>query len=385
MLFLHWRLLNFLLLTFHLSLRAVSIMAIPSRYRIVLRRSMLRMKSKEKCQVRNFEGTHLSFQKPSPQMCSTWFTSDVATFNHNSVGMTNPYLHISVVQQSTIKHVSPTSSTIRKSKASNSEQISQETSIESNISGDSTTDWWPATFINKEKSPPRGWKRLKYHRRVGYGRACYDAVRDRALAWEWETPEQGILIPRTSVEEVDYYHPKHHHHPIRRQSTNAALCVGTCRLVTYSRCALPRFGFRKPNMTSTSRPVFGLWCSNPIQVVYNLVDQRGPRTTYSSTAYATTAGHWLCGEERVTVAMRDFDEEVSVELLSISKPATLWTKLAWPLVHRMQEKFFQGQLNWLQSVATESTPNASKYPTIMSIQTKAISAAHTDSFCDSKR
>jgi uncharacterized protein (UPF0548 family) len=331
-------------------------MAMPSRYRIVLRRSMfLRMKSKGKNQNRNLEGTHLSFQRPSSQMCSDWFTSDVATFNHNSVGMTNPYLHVSVVQQSTIKAVSDTSSIIQKPKPSNSQQISSGTSIQSNDFGDSTTNWWPATFINHENSPPSGWKLLKYQRRVGYGRACYNVVRDRILAWEWETPDQGILIPRNAVKE-DYHH-HHHPYPIRRQSTPTAVCFGSCRLVTYSRCALPRFGLRQS--TLNNHPLIGLWCSNPVQVVYNLVDQRGPSTTYSSTAYATTGGHWLCGEERVTIAMRDLDEEVSVELVSVSKPAVLWTKLAWPLVHRMQENFFQAQLNWLQSVATESTSNLS--------------------------
>merc|ERR1712216_608241 len=48
-----------------------------------------------------------------------------------------------------------------------------------------------------------------------------------------------------------------------------------------------------------------LYVVNPVSVVYDLVDQSGPKmTTFSSTAYATQKGHLLRGEERVTVALR---------------------------------------------------------------------------------
>ena len=81
---------------------------------------------------------------------------------------------------------------------------------------------------------------------------------------------------------------------------------------------------------------------------------------YTSTAFATCRGHWLAGEERVTVALRDDDcnqpergAPVDVEILSLSRPApSLVGKIAWPLIGRMQNTFFVQQLNALEKVAT---------------------------------
>mmetsp|Transcript_47243 Transcript_47243/g.47686 ORF Transcript_47243/g.47686 Transcript_47243/m.47686 type:complete len:167 (-) Transcript_47243:171-671(-) len=71
-------------------------------------------------------------------------------------------------------------------------------------------------------------------------------------------------------------------------------------------------------VTSAKSPVPRLWVINPCKVVYELLDQRLEQNngsssgsskssglTYSSTAYGTLRGHLLCGEERVSVGIRD--------------------------------------------------------------------------------
>ena len=80
-------------------------------------------------------------------------------------------------------------------------------------------------------------------------------------------------------------------------------------------------------------------------------------TTYTSTAYATMKGHLLRGEERVTVAIRDNENQaVDIEIVSISKPGpSLKSKVIWqlPTVGRMQRDFFQTQLDTLEEVANK--------------------------------
>jgi hypothetical protein len=94
-----------------------------------------------------------------------------------------------------------------------------------------------------------------------------------------------------------------------------------------------------------------LYAINPVAVVYDLVDERGPATTYSSTAYATVKGHLLRGEERVTVALRD-SGQVDVEIISFSKPAaSVKGRLVWPVIGGMQQTFFEQQMSSLERVA----------------------------------
>ena len=63
-------------------------------------------------------------------------------------------------------------------------------------------------------------------------------------------------------------------------------------------------------------------------------------------------GHWLKGEERVTVILRDGTQAVEVELISISRPAHWKTKLTWNMIENMQQDFFQRQLSHFQDVAS---------------------------------
>jgi hypothetical protein len=127
---------------------------------------------------------------------------------------------------------------------------------------------------------------------------------------------------------------------------------GSRRLVTYT----------TTGGGSSSRPWFlpriALYTLNPVMVVYDLLDQRGPGTTYTSTAYATLQGHLLRGEERVTVALRDDSDFVDVEILSYSKPAKGWrAKLVWPTIGNLQSSFFEHQLEYLEQVAAAGGTN----------------------------
>jgi hypothetical protein len=66
-------------------------------------------------------------------------------------------------------------------------------------------------------------------------------------------------------------------------------------------------------------------------------------------------GHLLRGEERVTVALRDYDQSVDVEVLSISRPGrTVLSRGLWPFIGRMQNIFFELQMDFLKGVARQS-------------------------------
>jgi uncharacterized protein (UPF0548 family) len=93
-------------------------------------------------------------------------------------------------------------------------------------------------------------------------------------------------------------------------------------------------------------PLKPLFVINPVHVVYEVKNSRR-----SSTAYATLTGHLLAGEERVTVLI-DGKDAVVVEILSFSRPApTLKGKCIWPLIGRMQQRFFLAEIHHLDRIA----------------------------------
>jgi uncharacterized protein (UPF0548 family) len=259
-------------------------------------------------------------------------------FNHDTAGMTNPSLHIAVDNQ-VVMHVSATKGT----------------NNNNNNNNNNNDDWWPEPTTTTA-CHTAGWRVMEYRRsHVGWGRACYEAVRDKVLAWEFDGNHQGIVALQDTV--VTYPRMQQQQqqqqpyttvvptgatavddHPSSWHSTCSALSIGDCpRLATYT-----RFGRMA-------------WILNPVQVVYDWVDQRGPCTTYTSTAYATCRGHGLVGEERVTVALRD-SGRVDVQVISYSKAAKWYTNIAFgPLIHKMQHRFFTNQLQFLQTVASDAT------------------------------
>jgi hypothetical protein len=136
-----------------------------------------------------------------------------------------------------------------------------------------------------------------------------------------------------------------------------------------------------------------LYVINPVTVLYNIVDQRNnggktPEsttttttttssgcgdTTYTCTAYGTRYGHWLCGEERVTICYRDpvvtqssnvvvpYSNDsntsggvVDIEILSYStaaSPYSLFGRFVYPFLRPMQTSFFQSQMDTFQYIA----------------------------------
>jgi hypothetical protein len=69
-------------------------------------------------------------------------------------------------------------------------------------------------------------------------------------------------------------------------------------------------------------------------------------------------GHWLRGEERVTVICRDGSHDVDVEILSVSRAGpSLWAKTIWPFVGTMQSTFFQQHLEHLARTASTVDPD----------------------------
>ena len=65
-------------------------------------------------------------------------------------------------------------------------------------------------------------------------------------------------------------------------------------------------------------------------------------------------GHLFRGEERVTVALRDYDELIDLEIISISRPADmLIAKALWPFIGKKQNKFFLYQMEFLKGIGKE--------------------------------
>mgnify|MGYP005847962099 CR=1 FL=1 len=229
------------------------------------------------------------------------------------------------------------------------------------------TAWWPATSSEatqkRTKTTPKSksstWRECRYRCRVGRGLECYERVRDAALQWQFQhnqtAREQGIL-PVMEEQEEDNSNINNANQMFGRHMSSRVQSLwsgphrqGSRRLVTYT-------------TTGGSKPWFlpriTLYTLNPVMVVYDLLDQRGPGTTYTSTAYATLQGHLLRGEERVTVALRDDSDFVDVEILSYSKPAQgLRAKLVWPMIGNLQSAFFEHQLEYLEQVAAGGTKN----------------------------
>jgi hypothetical protein len=80
---------------------------------------------------------------------------------------------------------------------------------------------------------------------------------------------------------------------------------------------------------------------------------------WTLTACATMKGHWLSGEECVTIAMQDGSSQaVGVEILLVScaqAGPSLWGKVVWPLVRKKQNEFITEQLLHLQKVDAKSS------------------------------
>ena len=282
-------------------------------------------------------GSIITIQRPTAERISQWFGArfSIAEFNHDAVGMTNPCLHIA-------------------------------TNAALPVVSKDNDDWWPDTAACPENS--KSWRVLRLRKRIGQGTEVYQRVRDAALHWEFvdDHHTQGMqqVTPRAL---------KHRHKFVRDNNNNDNTGRGYAVVPTFndhvyedvyapvrSNQVLQIWNGPGRRLVTYTTPRFlrfkwlpKFYAINPVSVVYDLVDQRGPSTMYSATAYATVKGHWLRGEERVTVALRD-SGHVDVEILSLSKPAaSLAGRFVWPMIGGMQRKFFQQQMQSFERVARQ--------------------------------
>ena len=204
------------------------------------------------------------------------------------------------------------------------------------IGGDVESNDGGATTICSNKTID-GWRVLRFYKRVGQGKDCYARVQNAVFNWDFEAHYVGIVSAKTQKEgDLDI--------SLNNKEDNTADCTAPRRslLATFTEICLPK-------------PLKSFFVVNPVHVVYEVKDERHPKFVYSSTAYATMSGHLLSGEERVTVVWRNRDGgEVDVEIVSFSRSApSLVGKIIWPLIGRMQTRFFLSELDHLDNVAKD--------------------------------
>mmetsp|Transcript_26558 Transcript_26558/g.38841 ORF Transcript_26558/g.38841 Transcript_26558/m.38841 type:complete len:359 (-) Transcript_26558:348-1424(-) len=304
-----------------------------------LRQSIRRLSPSSKITCRA-KGTMLFFgdESPSDEKLAKWFY-EAREPNHNSAGMTNPTLHYTIDEMCKVQQVSLLNNNNRRESTS------------------SSGAWWPSLPSTKDGN----WRVLRYTQRVGRGMECYQSVRDCCLDWQFSSNTNGDssgrgiravkaparrMVPR-QVHSGAGYDIVHNELDVEDRpcsTSESCLQIGPGRrLATYAETRLP-FG------AGNFLPKLQVY--NPGCVVYDVVDQRGPGTTYTSTAFGTLTGHWLQGEERVTVAVRDDPSQaVDVEIVSYSRPSPGVGRIVWPFISRLQNRFFQSQL---RSIAEEA-------------------------------
>lgn len=335
----------------------------------------LRQTSRGQAVTAATRGSVLTIQKPTKANICKWFGVDEdpgnlrcmlrRQFNHDAVGMTNPSMQIisNDEQDSETKLVLCSTS----HDSHTGQVVATKYSENQDAAGEANNNWWPS--LSFSPSQPRQWRIITHRRRVGRGWECYDKVRNAALDWEFNANEDMglLLVPsspsatRNSISDTKQRQPiirgrytinPENYHATSETNSNLPLhqCLGAARrLVSYSAQRVVPF---LPKIYSI----------NPIMVVYDVVDQRGPATTYTSTAYATMKGHLLRGEERVTVALRDGTEDVEVEILSISRAGpSAMARAIWPWIGKMQDNFFKSQMNSLSSVGAQNSKSASQH------------------------
>jgi uncharacterized protein (UPF0548 family) len=94
-----------------------------------------------------------------------------------------------------------------------------------------------------------------------------------------------------------------------------------------------------------------LWSLHPSRVIYTLREER--RVGF---AYGTLPGHAFRGEERFVVEWTAPDEDVIFELLSFSRAATWWSRIATPYARRLQRRF--GDLSCASMIAAAQLPES---------------------------
>ena len=83
---------------------------------------------------------------------------------------------------------------------------------------------------------------------------------------------------------------------------------------------------------------FGFWSLHPARIVC-LIDDDDGRKWRVGFAYGTLEAHGMQGEETFIIEWHRDDESVWYDLRSFSRPGQMVTKLALPIVRRLQKRF----------------------------------------------
>ena len=94
---------------------------------------------------------------------------------------------------------------------------------------------------------------------------------------------------------------------------------------------------RRGTIVAILARAWGLWFLNASRVVYAIND--AGRIERHGFAYGTLEAHVERGEERFCVEWRHDDDSVWFEIHALSRPNHILTKLASPLVRRLQKRF----------------------------------------------
>ena len=81
----------------------------------------------------------------------------------------------------------------------------------------------------------------------------------------------------------------------------------------------------------------GIWVLNACRIV-SVIDETGDVCRFGFV-YGTLPGHVESGEERFQVEWNRSDDTVWYDILAISRPNHLLTRLGYPIVRRIQKKF----------------------------------------------
>jgi len=314
-------------------------------------------------------GTVLTFGGlPSKERLSRWFwgaTSAPVLLNHETAGMTNPWLRVDPTTAATPPNdqvCRPVSTKTITSAMSNGDESSIALQDDDGVIEGA---WWPrptaCPSLANSNNRDSKWRTVRIRRRVGRGWDCYQRVRDAALNWEFQSKKDGIRV--VEPPSVAPQHQNRRGYTVLPMVQDVGVGVSGMRSNSIfpfqpTQSAMQIWSGPGRKLVTYTRNL--VWCvTNPVCVVYDWVDQRGSGATdgtvYTSTAYATGRGHWLVGEERVTVAFRPGTGAVDVELLSVSRPSkSLMGRFVWPFVTRkngLQERFFREHVRSLQEAA----------------------------------
>ena len=83
-----------------------------------------------------------------------------------------------------------------------------------------------------------------------------------------------------------------------------------------------------------------LWSLNPCRIVYVLDEAKTTGHVHQfGFAYGTLSGHLECGEERFCVSWNRADDSVHYELLAVSRPNHVLTKIGYLYARAVQARF----------------------------------------------